>query len=215
MAFWFIVPVLFILAVGIVLLVYLPSGASEEQINVEFWFRQLYELWARITNTDPSSLAVTFSTLWGYITAIGYLLTVLGIALVVYSTVRLFHLRKREDEAYAPLMLASADTATNKRWIHIQELMESGKPSEWREAIIESDIMLDDMLREQGYHGAGVGERLKSVERADFNTLNDAWEAHKVRNQIAHEGSSFDLSQTLAQRTIARYEAVFREFHAI
>ena len=75
--------------------------------------------------------------------------------------------------------------------------------------------MLDDMLTKQGYDGEGVGEKLKSVESSDFNTLNEAWEAHKVRNQIAHQGSAFDLSDTLARRTIAQYEAVFREFRAI
>jgi hypothetical protein len=36
-----------------------------------------------------------------------------------------------------------------------------------------------------------------------------------VRNQIAHEGSSFDLSETLARRTLARFESVFREFELI
>ena len=75
--------------------------------------------------------------------------------------------------------------------------------------------MLDDSLARRGYTGAGVGEKLMQVERTDLATLNDAWEAHKVRNQIAHEGSAFDISETLASRTIARYQAVFRELGAI
>jgi hypothetical protein len=71
------------------------------------------------------------------------------------------------------------------------------------------------MLSRQGYSGESIGEKLKSVETADFNTLSDAWEAHKVRNQIAHEGSAFNLSDSLARRTLAHYEAVFREFELI
>jgi hypothetical protein len=70
-------------------------------------------------------------------------------------------------------------------------------------------------LTRQGYIGDGVGEKLKSIEPSEFGTLADAWEAHKVRNQIAHEGSAFNLSESLAHRTIARYESVFREFKAI
>ena len=71
------------------------------------------------------------------------------------------------------------------------------------------------MLTRNGYVGIGVGEKLKSADKVHFNTLQDAWEAHKVRNLIAHEGSAFDLSESLARRTIARYSAVFREFKVI
>ncbi|MEK7515888.1 MAG: hypothetical protein AAB555_03145, partial [Patescibacteria group bacterium] len=80
---------------------------------------------------------------------------------------------------------------------------------------IEADIMLEDVLARNGYVGDGVGEKLKAVELSDLNTLNDAWEAHKVRNQIAHEGSAFNLSEDLALRTISRYGAVFRELDVI
>jgi hypothetical protein len=75
--------------------------------------------------------------------------------------------------------------------------------------------MLDDMLTKHGYTGDGVGEKLKSADRINFSTLEDAWEAHKVRNQIAHEGYAFNLSESLARRTIAHYESVFREFKVI
>ena len=69
-----------------------------------------------------------------------------------------------------------------------------------------------DLLEKHGYPGEGVGERLRS---ATFATLQDAWEAHKVRNQIAHEGSAFNLSADLVRRTIGRYENVFHEFKVI
>ena len=64
--------------------------------------------------------------------------------------------------------------------------------------------MLDDMLARQGYVGDGVGEKLKAAEPENFRTLQDAWEAHKVRNQIAHEGS-FQSFESLARRTIGRF----------
>ena len=129
---------------------------------------------------------------------------------------RLFELRRREEKYYSTLIAAPpAEGDTNPRWKHIESLMQGTRASEWREAITEADIMLDDMLMREGYTGSGVGEKLKGAVRANFHTLDEAWEAHKVRNQIAHEGSTFNLSESLAQRTIARYEAVFREFDAL
>ena len=85
--------------------------------------------------------------------------------------------------------------------------------------IIEDDDRVSEalsvFLRKRGYVGDGVANKLKDVKAVDLMSLNDAWEAHKVRNQIAHEGSAFTLSAELAQRTMARYEKVFREWGAI
>lgn len=190
---------------------------SGNQANIEYFFRLIYE-WIYGPNTvfNYATLQAFIANIWTWIIVIGYVFSVIGLFVIVYTTVRLFELRKRESDYYGtPILVPEADGGINPRWVHIQELADGTSASEWREAIIEADIMLDDMLARQGYVGDGVGEKLKAVEPSDFNTLNDAWEAHKVRNQIAHEGSAFNLSEELARRTIARYGAVFREFEAI
>ncbi len=187
------------------------------QLNVEYFFRLLYDLFYGTHAPANYSVFQTFlAHLWLWIIIVGYALSVIGLFVIVYAMIRLFELREREEEQYGTLLLApETEGGMNRRWLHIESLGNGANASAWREAIIEADIMLDDMLTEQGYAGEGVGEKLKAVEPADFNTLQDAWEAHKVRNQIAHEGSAFALSETLARRTLARYESVFREFKII
>jgi len=184
------------------------------QANVEYWFRLLYECLHGACYGSVNT--AWFAHLWLWIVAIGYILAIAALFVIVYTTMRLFELRRREEEYYGAVLVAPDDvTGANPRWLHIEELANSANTSDWRTAILEADIMLDEMLARQGYTGESVGEKLKRVETSDFNTLNNAWEAHKVRNQIAHEGSAFALSDTLAQRTIARYESVFREFRMI
>jgi hypothetical protein len=73
--------------------------------------------------------------------------------------------------------------------------------------------MLEDMLRAIGYDGVTIGDMLKNVDPADFVTLDKAWEAHKVRNQIAHRGMDFRVDRNDAERVIRLYEEVFGEFH--
>lgn len=190
---------------------------APEQLNIEYFFRLLYNLlYGENSPITYESLYATLAHVWLWVIVIGYTLSVAGLLVVIYALVRLFELRKREG-AYYKTLIASPLTsgAGNPRWKHIESLMNGVSASEWREAITEADIMLEDLLTQKGYTGAGVGEKLKSASRATFHTLDDAWEAHKVRNQIAHEGSLFNLSESLAQRTISRYEAVFREFNAI
>ena len=87
----------------------------------------------------------------------------------------------------------------------------SNNPSDWKLAIIEADIILDDTLKEKGYAGGSLGERLKSIAPHQLASLNDAWEAHKIRNKIAHDGSDFILTKRIAQETIVKYQRVFTE----
>lgn len=191
-----------------------PAAPQAVQANIEYFFRLIYECFHGGCY-GPVNLS-WLTDVWLWIIVIGYALSVIALFVIVYCTIRLFELRKREEEYYGTLLLApDAESGGHPRWKHIESLVNGATAHEWREAIIEADILLDEVLTNRGYVGDGLGEKLKSADRLTFSTLDDAWEAHKVRNQIAHEGSSFNLSTELAQRTISRYAAVFREFKAI
>jgi hypothetical protein len=183
--------------------------------NIFIFFYDLFH-GGTYTAAGPSEFQAWTAHLWLWIVIVGYVLSVIGLFVIVYVTMRLFELRRKEEVYYSTLIApAEAAGGVNPRWEHIESLVHDTNASQWREAIIEADIMLDDALAQRGYVGEGVGEKLKAVDPADMRTLQDAWEVHKVRNQIAHEGSAFDLSELVAQRTIARYEAIFRELKAI
>jgi hypothetical protein len=185
-----------------------------EQINVEYFFRRIYDLFYGAHSANGfADFWATLGHVWLWVIGIGYALSVLGFLLIIYITTKLFELREKEEEHLSTLLVAPGDTDTrNARWEHIQALLAGGSPSEWREAIVEADILLDDVLTEHGVPGDTLGDKLRN---GSFDTLKNAGEAHGVRNQIAHQGSTFDLSESLARRTIQNYEAVFREFNAI
>ncbi len=103
----------------------------------------------------------------------------------------------------------------NKNWLRIEEKMSSQNEQDWRIAIVDADIILEEMLGRMGYEGNSIAEKLKQVEIADFKTLQNAWEGHKVRNRIAHEGSNFHLSRSEAERAIENFKKVFEEFYFI
>ena len=120
-----------------------------------------------------------------------------------------------EDHQFATENITSPLRQTNERWEKVEKHIESQNPTDWRLAILESDIILDEMLQKMGYKGEGIGEMLKTVEKSDFLTLDAAWEAHKVRNNIAHQGSEFVMSHPEAKRVINLYKQVFEEFFFI
>ena len=102
-----------------------------------------------------------------------------------------------------------------EKWEEILRLSESQNPSDWRLSIIEADIILNELLDKLQLSGDTMGEKLKTVEKSDFTTIESAWEAHKARNTIAHEGSNVLLNQRETARIISLYGAVFKEFQLI
>lgn len=103
----------------------------------------------------------------------------------------------------------------SQRWERVLTHLGSPSPSDWKFAILEADIILDELLDASGYRGETVSDKLKRVESSQFRSLEGAWEAHKVRNSIAHEGSSFIVTEREAKRVIDLYRDTFEEFHFI
>lgn len=100
-------------------------------------------------------------------------------------------------------------------WERVTVHITSSNPTDWRLAILEADIMLEDLTESLGLSGDTLGERLMHADKNTFMTLDKAWEAHKARNQIVHEGGEFVLTLREAKRIIELYKDVFEEFHKI
>lgn len=194
----------------------MESESGLHFLNVSYFFRLLYDLLTGSPTTPGGSLwtdvMVLLSTAWLLVTIISFLVTFAAIAVLIHSSVRMYETKRKEAPRYATIGAHAAEVKRDhSRWAHVISLIESPSQSDWRQAIIEADIMLDDLLTQLGYPGQTVGEKLRAVNPGNFKTLNDAWEGHKVRNEIAHQGSAFVLSDHLAYRTIHKYENVMRE----
>ncbi len=182
-------------------------------LNVEYFFRLLYEL---VSGTHGFSLGTSLLTLasqvWLIVTALSVIVTIGLLAVFIHATTRFHQVRREEEALFSTLNPVHAEEVRDhRRWDHVRSLVESPNESDWRQAIIEADIMLDDLLSQLGYPGTSVGEKLRVVDPARFHTLKNAGEAHGIRNDIAHRGSSFELTEHMAHRTIAMYESVMRE----
>ena len=153
--------------------------------------------------------------LWSIYTVLAYIASIIMLVLYVYASTQknqYFQLqtqRLRDQEK-----LFNEQYRSNPSSDRLQDVfthIDSDNPNDWKLAIIEADIVLDEALKARGYAGNSLGERLKSLSPEQLSTLNDAWEAHKVRNRIAHDGADFVLTKRIADETIARFRRVFAE----
>ncbi len=112
----------------------------------------------------------------------------------------------------APAMNApSTKQVHGKKWQRVLDYLESLNPNDWRLAVLEADILLDEMLEERGVPGESLGERLKATTPAMFSTVQKGWEAHIVRNRLAHEGANYELNQREARRVVGLFAEMLRE----
>lgn len=137
---------------------------------------------------------------------------ILSIAVSTYLFLRLRRLHAQEYEKYKALDIEDEDAKSRQtQWAIILKHMGSENQAEWKLGILEADNILDVLLRERGYQGETLGERLKFAESKGLKTLNDAWEAHKARNTIVHEEATSPLTKRDARKIIDSYEKVFKE----
>jgi len=187
---------------------------SIDFLNVEYIFRLIYLLLFDVGHYRIAyEYFLKFWEIYKIFAAIFSLALLVGI---VYVVNRINQIRKEEkiklDELTEKALLDTQGNPTNQRWAQIMRHIESTNENDWKLAILEADIILGEMLTKIGHTQENIGEKLKSVEKSDFNTIEKAWEAHKFRNDIAHGGSSFVVTHREASRIIDLYEAVFKEF---
>ncbi len=186
-------------------------------LNVEYFFRLLYEAVFSIHGTTFQAGFIALIThIWIVVGLISIVVTIGLLIVFVFCTIRFHQIYEAELAGIAPIDPAKAEHETeHHRWNHVMELIESPHENDWRQAIIEADIILEDMLTTLGLPGDTIGDKLKAASPNHFHTLQDAWAAHQVRNNIAHQGSTYQLSDQIAYRTIKQYEGVFREHNEI
>lgn len=189
-------------------------------LNLEYFFLVFYNA---ATGVEYTSLPTTFFTLIGLLQGVGIFFSLLFLAGLVYLHLRHEQLHHEHEHAAVPHghdAHGSGAHGHNEheapagavRWDHVMTLMTQPHESSWRGAIIEADILLDELLADMRLPGDTMAEKFKNANRTQFTTLDLAGEAHGVRNRIAHSGSSYELTEREARRTIDLYRQVFDEF---
>lgn len=130
-----------------------------------------------------------------------------------WATLKIREIHHAEHEKYHAVHVEETTTkAALTQWQVILDHVNSQNPAEWKLAILEADNILDEVLEDQGYVGETVAEKLKTMSPTRIASYNDVWDAHKLRNQIAHGGAiDMELTQKMARDTIAKFGNAFKE----
>lgn len=100
----------------------------------------------------------------------------------------------------------------NKRWQDVMNHRSHGGTGV-QFSILEADKLVDAALKQSGFGGKTMGERLKDAR----NTLSDndgIWKAHKLRNRLAHE-HDIKITGIAADLALKSFRAALKDLGAL
>ena len=158
------------------------------------------------------AVATALSSLIETLKMISTVVSMAALVVAVYAYFKIQDITAEEKRKLGLVLNWSTERKQkNVRWERVEKYMLSANPSDWKIAILEADNMLDEIVERMGYKGATLGERMKTIEASDFPYLDETWQAHKLRNAIAHKGTDYPLTKSEADQAITTYHRVFKE----
>lgn len=103
---------------------------------------------------------------------------------------------------------------TLKAWKQIQKRLGSNKMNDLKLAVLETDKVLDEVLRMAGFPGKNLDERLELITPAQIENIEEIKQAHKFKNRIATEPDLL-ITQNEAQISVDIYKKVFQDLNLI
>jgi len=162
-------------------------------------------------NDKEGILELLFTTIFGWF----FLLAIASILVYLYFKTKKKFLSEKEKIIYDIAHVKEEKEVANDkaaRWQKILNNVNSDQENSWKIALMDADILLEDVLTEQGFDGKGVADKLKQVGPEFKDSIGYAWEGHKVRNNVAHQ-ADYVLSEREARQAISMYERFFSAFY--
>lgn len=100
-----------------------------------------------------------------------------------------------------------------KKWLEIERNLSRDDIRSCQMAVIEADRLLDSALKERGFSGETMGERMKSAKDI-WSNQNSVWQAHKLRNKIVHE-SDVQAGYSVFRQALASFKRALKDVGAI
>lgn len=99
------------------------------------------------------------------------------------------------------------------RWMGIEQKFDKANATSFPLAVIYADKLVDAALRERGFKGETMGERMKNAA-STWSNANSIWTAHKLRNRLAHEADA-EVNYDEARRALASFKQALKDLGAI
>lgn len=99
------------------------------------------------------------------------------------------------------------------RWLEIEQSIKKDDEASYHLAVLNADKLVDQALRERGFRGNTMGDRLKAT-RGQLSDRDAIWFSHKLRNRIAHE-PDVRVNYNQLRRALGGFKRALKDLGAI
>lgn len=101
----------------------------------------------------------------------------------------------------------------NKDWNKIIGRVKTNMETEFKLAVIEADLLLNEVLLRLGYAGANLTEKLEKTPKGKLSNHDQIREADLIYQKIVHD-PSYKLSRDETKKAILIFEQAFKDLDA-
>ncbi|MEK9186487.1 MAG: hypothetical protein AAB885_02770 [Patescibacteria group bacterium] len=142
---------------------------------------------------------------------IGVVISALFLWGIFYSISGSGWLPKRIEEYMDLFLIGDVGKKRQLRaWRKILKAAQSSNPTLWKQAVLQSDQVMDEIIKMAGHRGKTVVERFAQLPREALSNYDDIIAAHKVRDRVRQE-ADFALTQDETAQVLRVYEKSFKE----
>jgi len=102
-------------------------------------------------------------------------------------------------------------TYFSDKWKRLQALLKD--KSQWSEAVIMADKMLDEALKKRKFKGGSMGERMVSAQKF-FTNNDDLWFAHNLSKKLKAD-SELPLKEADVKDALVGFRQALRDLGAL
>lgn len=100
------------------------------------------------------------------------------------------------------------------KWEALKEKLKSENMADWEAAVLEADVIIDDLIARMDYPGAHMEERLASIPKGQIDNMEALKEAHEIKKRIVQD-KDFKLDRVAAENAVLSYEHFLRLFEVL
>jgi hypothetical protein len=99
------------------------------------------------------------------------------------------------------------------KWFAIEHQLDRSNVASFSMCVLNADKLVDQALRERGIKGQTMADRMKTMS-GNFSNRNAIWQAHKLRNHIAHDTDS-KVTYDSARSALSGFKQALKDLGAI
>lgn len=99
------------------------------------------------------------------------------------------------------------------RWLSIETSLKRDDENSHTLCVVNADKLLDQALRERGFGGKTMADRMKQCQ-GKWTNGNGVWAAHKLRNRLVHETDA-RIDYERARQALIAYKQGLKDVGAI